>query len=575
MKKAMSVFLMCVIVALSMVGCGPKPSGQDESTKSSSADAIESSDSVTETSSEETSDTATSGPSSDSSPVSSSKTSKPNTSTNQSAGKVSVTVDKKLTPLRAGADMEALLQNPDRGFRWELWFNIQEMTEESTFEAMVGYARRQIKSSLANKDLPIKLIQSYMYIQAWKSQDISAKGLQAIEAVLKAMEELGYKALVRFVYIDDMHKWSDIVELKWMLRHIEQVTPSLKKYVKNIHTIEAGFIGAYAEWELTFVDPPTDEVTKLKYRTDVMNKLVSTMMPALDGIYLQARLPYYKNLVSKTNPYYNKIGIHNDAFFGKNSEKTGGDPQELERQLRAGSPGYQQVVKDAYLTPQGGELFWSESANASTVYADGLESILMMSEHRYTSFSGLHGNYEWGDRSQTTMGMWKKTGVTENWLKQAKVIGCPSFFKKTDGSTQKRNAYEFIQYHLGYYIELQSVKTSGDSKPGATVQVSVPLCNYGFSAAFNMRSGFAILDENNKVVSTVAAGDPEKWYSRDPDYSKFGQLTHTVSASLKLPTKSGKYKLAFYLKNDRGDFARVANDIETVNGYQILHTFDV
>ena len=38
----------------------------------------------------------------------------------------------------------------------------------------------------------------------------------------------------------------------------------------------------------------------------------------------------------------------------------------------------------------------------------------------------------------------------------------------------------------------------------------MPLCNYGFSAAFNLESGFAILDKNNVVpTNTELRGTPE------------------------------------------------------------------
>ena len=132
-------------------------------------------------------------------------------------------------------------------------------------------------------------------------------------------------------------------------------------------------------------------------------------------------------------------------------------------------------------------------------------------------------------------------------------------------------------FHVGYRIAPKSIKVTGNSRPSATIQVEMPLCNYGFSAAFNLESGFAILDKNNKVVSSVKSGSPEKWYSRNPDnyYGDARQLTHTLKANMKLPAAHGQYKLAFYLKNSLGQFARVSVQTDMVNGYHILHTFDI
>ena len=80
----------------------------------------------------------------------------------------------------------------------------------------------------------------------------------------------------------------------------------------------------------------------------------------------------------------------------------------------------------------------------------------------------------------------------------------------------------------------------------------------------------------NKVVSTVKCGNPAAWYNRNPDnYSDTKQLTHTLSAKMKLPGRAGRYKLAFYLKNSLNRYARVSIDAAVVNGYHILHEFDV
>lgn len=72
------------------------------------------------------------------------------------------------------------------------------------------------------------------------------------------------------------------------------------------------------------------------------------------------------------------------------------------------------------------------------------------------------------------------------------------------------------------------------------MQVGLQLANYGFSVPFNMESGFAILDEENRVVSTVSAGTPSGWHSRNPaDYTDAARLTHTISGRVSLPNEHG------------------------------------
>ena len=102
-----------------------------------------------------------------------------------------------------------------------------------------------------------------------------------------------------------------------------------------------------------------------------------------------------------------------------------------------------------------------------------------------------------------------------------------------------------------------------------------------------LESGFAILDENYNPVSSVKAGEPDKWYNLAPDYYVTERkssvqndvLTHNISAELTLPKESGKYYIAFYLKNTMNDFSTLSNDSNSIafegDGYNILHEIEI
>ena len=121
-----------------------------------------------------------------------------------------------------------------------------------------------------------------------------------------------------------------------------------------------------------------------------------------------------------------------------------------------------------------------------------------------------------------------------------------------------------------------TLKASGKLEKKGSVKAELSLNNYGFSAPYNLESGFAILDENNNPVKTVKAGTPTDWHSRNPiNYNDGKLLTHKVTANCPLPDKAGRYKLAFYLKNPLGVGAQLANDIPFENGYNILETIEI
>lgn len=121
---------------------------------------------------------------------------------------------------------------------------------------------------------------------------------------------------------------------------------------------------------------------------------------------------------------------------------------------------------------------------------------------------------------------------------------------------------------------MQNFSADKEISPGAEVNIKVELKNYGFSAAFNMHCGFAILDSDNKVIKSIETGNPETWYSHDPQNAfDDNVLIHKVEGKLEMPVARGEYSLCFYLKNSMNEPAKVGNEIEEYNGYVILRHF--
>jgi hypothetical protein len=122
----------------------------------------------------------------------------------------------------------------------------------------------------------------------------------------------------------------------------------------------------------------------------------------------------------------------------------------------------------------------------------------------------------------------------------------------------------------------QNWKASGKLSKKGSVKLELSLNNYGFSAPYNLESGFAILDKDNNLVKSVKVGTPTGWHSRNPgNYNDTKLSTHTITANCPLPDKAGRYKIAFYLKNPLGVGAQLANAIPFENGYNILEEIEV
>ncbi len=374
-----------------------------------------------------------------------------------------------------------------------------------------------------------------------------------------------------------------------MISHIKQLAPLLIKNGDVMHKMSSGFIGSGGEMAYNYQYPVVNY-------DNVIKTIVEEICVPL-GIYYTARMPEYRINLLKNDPNYKYqylIGLNNDAMYGENENygwqsgcwqynhnfsTTRNDGKCFESDnggKHVKNDWWNYAAQIAAYTPQSGEMFHIGSTTNRGINPSGIDIIKQLAHHRFTSMSQWNSYLEAGstkdgklEAPDSVMQRWiEKEVLTPKQLDDLGIIYDPAWFSDGNGNTVKRNPYEFIRDHLGYRISLDSAELT---KKKDSASIKLILKNYGFAAAFNMKSGFAVLDENFKVVSEVSAGTPEKWYSHSAEnWESTEILKHTVSANLKLPTKSGKYYIAFYLKNSAGESARVANDIPFRNGYNIL-----
>lgn len=581
MKRRITAGLLCLAIIGGLGAChpasDPASSGGKPSTSDSTIDTSQTGVTTTDILTSDSSASATgslTNPTTDSSktkpvpgskPATSSTTTTtrrptaPSTTPNPGDSGTPAAVDKALVPLNSEED-SLLWKNPDRGYRLDAWCDLDEM-------AIVKDPKALMKSRILEKEPPegIPMVcQTYIYLSGYNDRDIPPKALEALGKVFEAHEEMGIRMQPRFCYAKNINDPLTDAPQEIMLRHIKQIAPVIKEWSHVIQFFPICFIGAWGEWHGEYYD-----IDKALVARTVMEQLV---VP--NNLYALIRLPAYKNLLKGT-PYYDRIGIENDSIFGKIMDMgygTGG--------LDGGSDQWVQLVKEAAYTPQEGELYlqewFADGQEGEGVEINNLKVLEQLSEHRFTTLSLIHSYVDAGAGPNTNIGKWKKEIITESWLKSKGIQYDPAWFRNKAGQTVTRNMFDFVKDHLGYKLVAQRLKVTGGSKPASTITVEMPLINYGFAAAFNLESGFAILDANNKVVSTVKSGNPETWYNRNPDdYTDSRNLTHTLRASMKLPGKAGRYKLAFFLKNTGEQYARLSNRLTVVNGYHILHEFDV
>lgn len=482
---------------------------------------------------------------------------------------------------------EQLLENPDRGFRMEVRMNADKKSSANTAIGTLDYWRLFYRS-----DKP-RLVQTYFYLTNLPDT-LPQASFDSMQKYFDACRKRGIKILLRFAYQRDMgiKNPGDLGEatMSTMLSHIGQLKPILEKNKDVIYAVQMGFIGAWGEWH-AYSDRDTHEIDET-----ALVKAITDMVP--DELYIQLRYAKDHDLQSFLlgDEYKKRFGFHNDGLWGTkvNNESFG-------------TMLWDYKTENSPFAPQDGEMMWGgETINQmfpyfideafaendpSTKELKWSNIVGEMVEHCYTSLS-LHHSYKETEINQDTkppytMYFWQKRNITENELDNLGLFYSPDWFKNKKGETIPRSQFDYVRDYLGYRVALNNYSASGKLQKGEELSVAVNLTNYGFSAAFNIKSGFAILDQKDKVVSFVEAGNPEKWYSRNPGtkgeytskcfvkFEKSTPLSHNVSAKLVLPQEAGRYKIAFAAFSTNEKPLYFANEMDIINGYHILSTIDV
>lgn len=501
-----------------------------------------------------------------------------------------------------------LYYNPDRGYRTE-WVvpiyrsraehegktDVRDFYEDDSDEQIKKTIEKSYSMYFANADYTPKLVILYIgFTEYGKLDAIPDRALEILQMLFDYCRLRKTKILFRCAYNGAGHgNWHFDEEYKkecekycateeTMLKHIKQLAPFIKKNADVVHKMSSGFIGN------------GEMVEVFQYPSVNFNNIIKAIVEEIcvpAGLQFSVRMPEYKINFMKEYPdyqYENIIGHNNDATFG---EQTKTDMHSGGLQYKNPNGWWEYTTADAADTSQSGEMFVN-TAMVPNRMPTGMEVILQMAHHRYTTLSQWHtlGEKVQGYNTADTnvMMQWiEKETVTPELLEENGILYDPNWFLDDNGAELLRNPYEFIRDHLGYKLVAESSNLKGELGKEGTVSVDMTFKNYGFAAAFMLESGFAVLDENYNLVSSVKAGEPSKWINLPADYyvtekkssAQNDVITYNIAGDLTLPKESGTYYIAFYLKNTMNDFAALSNAESSIgfegDGYNILHKIEI
>lgn len=179
-----------------------------------------------------------------------------------------------------------------------------------------------------------------VYLCDYLESDIPQEALEILRTHFTLERQAGTKVILRHAYSWD-NKWPvQEPELKWIKRHIEQLSPIWNEFKDVIYVFQGGFIGVYGEWHtLTNITKDAQKGELVKCYLDHTPK----------GRQIALRTPGHKRLVMKyindgqysladtitaatafDGSYNSRLGNHNDCVLvnGNDAGTFGGTPDK-------------------------------------------------------------------------------------------------------------------------------------------------------------------------------------------------------------------------------------------------------
>ena len=411
----------------------------------------------------------------------------------------------------------------------------------------------------------LTLVQAYCYLTEFADRAISEEKLALLQESLDNLRHRGLKAVLRFAYERDMGL-KEGPTLDWILRHLDQLEPLVRRHVDVIYVLQAGFIGAWGEWHSAARIAQDDYVARAALIKRLLEALPAERM-------LQVRVPKYKRLalaqpalaamgeVGEHNAFSSvpaaRIGFHNDGFLAGPSD--GGTWPEPPHFGGPGNPEFDSMTRESAFVPVDGELFWSDQGfdgkAARGKGVDGLNAAVRMRLHHYSSFSLAH-SYSEREGQPYSIDHWLSATVTPESLRGAAMPIADGWFEDGFGQPVTRTQFEYLQDHLGYRLELQSARIPERVTVGAGFRVEIELINRGFSTLHNLRPVIlALLDRTGKVTELpVRDADPRQWQPFRPGDAAYQPMVHRITWTGNLPAtvRPGWQQIGLWLPDAAG-----------------------
>jgi len=370
--------------------------------------------------------------------------------------------------------------NPERGF-----FRFSDLSPNTDFAA--------IRASGAS------LAYTRVQLNDFRTSPISQAFLNNLSLAFTKLRAAGLKAVVRFQYDEAGGQDASVEQI---LAHIQQLQPILRQNSHLIATMQAGFIGAWAEWHTSANGHDRNTAAK--------SAILRALLDAVPDRFVQIRTPTHKSDIfgnsfpmaesaAFTSAQHARVGHLNDAFLASENDM-GTYPGNAVALWRS------RVAAETRYVPMGGEVLYNPPRSGG---ANALVEMALL------HFSFLNHDYQ-----QQVIDSWQQDGT-----------------------------YPEIRRRLGYRFVLRTARIGASVQPGQVLPVQLQIENVGFAAMYNPRPVVLVLSNGQKRFEIPLTGqtfDPRRWLP--------GAVIN-LEAQVPIPSTvtPGTYQMSLWLPDPHAD----------------------
>jgi hypothetical protein len=381
--------------------------------------------------------------------------------------------------------------NPERGFYG--W---------SGSDFVTRYDANSVK---ATSDAGMRLLLALVQLDNFRSADLSADWLRALDASFAKVRAAGMKVTLAVSY--DFTAGGKDATAAQIKRHLEQLKPVLAANADVIPYMRAGFIGAWGEWHSSqsgnscgYNSPANITCEVADANRVIVRDALFANVPSTTQIGFR-----YPPDLQKWYPsprQQSRAGMHNDCFLA--------GPTDTGTYAVPGSRAYAQALSE-------NAAFGGETCNAGKPARDTCADIL--SEGAQYHVAWLNINY-----APSFITAWKAGGC-----------------------------FNEVSRSIGYRLQLDAISHAASVARGNTLSVSVDLRNVGWARIFSDRPLVVTLKHvaSGNTIN-AAAGN-----LRELSSQAIASTRVTVNVTIPASAASGDYEMALSAPDV---FAAVATD---------------